>query len=418
MLQFARNVEQPGEVGHTLGQNGLLESEEDEVLNAYLGLKERESDQFVRGFVAGRVFRLGREWGEAKLADDVMEWSPAQRAKLLTCLPEDSRTWDIAEAAGPETERLYWRYVYPFSISGSEDSTRAVRKLLVYEWPFTAIKFLSVCNTRKRPLPASLVADALDRALQAALDEEPLHQTFHHDVAVLLDSLEGSNEIEKERIATLEWGYLPLFKFGRRRPKTLHSELARNPDFFAEAIFCIYRAEGDESYEDSGSDQQRVLYAYDLVSSWRTVPGANEEGSIDAIELKGWVKRARQAIADGGRGTVGDGVIGQMLSASPAGPDGAWPHPAVRDVIEEVGSRDLEDGIVTGIYNSRGVVSKHPYEGGAQERGLADRYADFAAELSVRWPRTAATLRRIEQHYRSEAQWADQEAELREDLNR
>jgi hypothetical protein len=100
------------------------------------------------------------------------------------------------------------------------------------------------------------------------------------------------------------------------------------------------------------------------------------------------------------------------------GADGAWPHPAVRDVIEEVGSADLERGIEVGVYNGRGVVTKHPLEGGMQEHQLAERYAGFAPAVADRWPRTAAMLRRLAEGYRVDARREDQEAELREDLGR
>ena len=95
-----------------------------------------------------------------------------------------------------------------------------------------------------------------------------------------------------------------------------------------------------------------------------------------------------------------------------------WPHSAVCDVIDTVASADLERGLEVGVYNSRGMVTKHPFEGGRQERQLAERYAGFAATLSDRWPRTAAMLRRLADSYRLEALREDQRAELREDRSR
>jgi alpha-L-fucosidase len=97
---------------------------------------------------------------------------------------------------------------------------------------------------------------------------------------------------------------------------------------------------------------------------------------------------------------------------------GIWPHSAVRDVIEEVASTELEGGIEVGLYNSRGVFWRNSNESGVQERQLAEQYAGFAAAINDRWPRTAAMLRRIANGYRADAHREDQEAELREDLDR
>jgi len=109
---------------------------------------------------------------------------------------------------------------------------------------------------------------------------------------------------------------------------------------------------------------------------------------------------------------------GQVLSASPGGPDAGWPHPAIRDLIEEVGIADLERGFEIGLFNRRGVTSRHPTEGGGQERRHAERYEGFAVAINDRWPRTAAILRRIADSYRVMGRREDQEAELREDRDR
>jgi hypothetical protein len=104
-----------------------------------------------------------------------------------------------------------------------------------------------------------------------------------------------------------------------------------------------------------------------------------------------------------------------LLSGSVVGGDGSWPHEAVREVIEEIGSDDLDQGIETGVYNSRGVVSRDPATGGAGERALAVRYAGYAAAVSSRWPRTAAVLRSIAEMYQRDGRREDLEAEVFED---
>jgi len=105
-------------------------------------------------------------------------------------------------------------------------------------------------------------------------------------------------------------------------------------------------------------------------------------------------------------------------SCSPHDDDGAWPHPAVRDVIENAESTELERAFELGVYNGRGVVTRAWNEGGAQETALADRYQSFARTIADRSPRTATLLRRIADGYRAEARRRDEEAELREDRER
>jgi hypothetical protein len=60
-------------------------------------------------------------------------------------------------------------------------------------------------------------------------------------------------------------------------------------------------------------------------------------------------------------------------------------------------------------------VTKSLKEGGAQERSLADRYGEWATQLRDRWPRTAKILKGLQQSYRHEATYEDDETDLRED---
>jgi hypothetical protein len=128
--------------------------------------------------------------------------------------------------------------------------------------------------------------------------------------------------------------------------------------------------------------------------------------------LTEWVHRARAACAAIDRTGIGDEQLGEILSGSPNGPDGAWPHPSVRDLIESLANCDIERGLEVGVMNSRGVVCRDPGEGGVQERQLVERYTGFAIAVADKWPRTAAMLRRIADRYRRDAAREDTESEL------
>ena len=125
-----------------------------------------------------------------------------------------------------------------------------------------------------------------------------------------------------------------------------------------------------------------------------------------------WITQVREMCKQANHLPICDKKIGEILSHAPAGEDGIWPHEAIREVIEKVNSRDMERGIEVGIYNQRGVITKSSDEGGKQERELAERYNQFADALKLKWPRTAAMLRRIAQGYIREAKREDLRSEL------
>lgn len=417
LLELIERVESPGILGLTVGKSGLIEREEDELLREHLATGDSSRARFARGFAAGCMCSQGREWGETKLTGVGRQWSAAQRAELLACMPFDGRTWDLAEESGAETKRQYWRLIRPHALDDPSDIERVVRKLLEHDRPYTAVALLATHERRGKTLPRTLIGDSLERTLQTSPKDDPPSSSFSYHVAGLLELLRASDDIDEHRVAMLEWAFLPVLEH-HGGPKLLHRELARNPGFFSEVLAVVFRAEGEEPRELPEEDQARARHGFDLLDSWRTVPGSREDGTIDVEALKDWARRARKAAQSSGRGAAGDRIIGRILSYSPAGTDGVWPHEAVRDVIEDLASTELEREFEIGVYNNRGVVTKSLTEGGAQERKLAERYSGFAVAIRDRWPRTAAMLGRIADTYRVEAEREDQEAELEADLER
>lgn len=417
LFELAASAERPGELGATLGASQLPTDEEEAVLLEGLGSPEAWRKYLARGLVIGRFRERGWEWVEGVLSS-VSGWSPEQKAGLFFCLPFEGRTWDRLEATGDEAaRRLYWAETSPYGLANNADCARGVDEFIAHGRPHAAVDLISLhAGDEGIDLPPSTMADALERTTEGVPEENIELQMFSHHVGRILDALEASGEIGEERIARLEWYYMPLFGHHERGPRVLHRELSRNPGFFSEIISWVFRAEDDEPREISEQEQNRARSAYELLETWQSTPGLREDGSVDPDALRAWVDGAREAARASGRGTIADQRIGQALASSPEGSDGAWPDLAVRNVIDDLGSEHIERGFELDVYNGRGVVSRSLTEGGEQERRLSERYKKHADVLKDGWPRTTAMLRRIADRYASDARREYVEAELREDF--
>jgi hypothetical protein len=104
--------------------------------------------------------------------------------------------------------------------------------------------------------------------------------------------------------------------------------------------------------------------------------------------------------------------VGHTLAHAPSDKDGAWPHRAVRDLLQKLSSEDVERGIETERQNMRGVVTKAMFEGGDQERTLA-RQARSWAKAAEEWPRTHEMLLRLAERW--EAWGADEDERAKQD---
>jgi hypothetical protein len=414
VVALARSVEQIAQVGFTAGQLSSLAAEEDDLLSTHLASIDQVMATFARGFAAGRARAGGEGWVTQKLRGAAATWSPQQQAELLHLLPPTPTTWQLVASLGAPTEQQYWRSLAPFRVD-EPNVEEAVRHLLEAERPNTAVELLAMCD-RSRSTDPNLVMEALGRALSADRLQDQPSSHFAYAVTELLNALGRRPDIDETRVALLEWRLLPVIGRHDRVPKALHRLLARDASFFVEVVSLVYRGENEEPRELSDDDKQRAERGYSLLQSWRRVPGVEPDGSVDEVRLRAWVESARSALEASGRTAIGDQLIGQVLSGSPADGDGRWPCRAIRILIEDLASTELEHGIHLGLYNSRGVTTRDPAEGGAPERRLAERYDGLAIAVADEWPRTAAMLRRIAESYRSDSRHHDHEAAVGEDL--
>lgn len=343
------------------------------------------------------------------------DWPAATKAEAFLAMPQNPDTWAAVEALGDDARTHYWQNVTMFRVQDGH-GVRAIRELMRHGRPHAAADFASMLVRLRVALPAQDVAEVLSEAVRVARDVTG-YRSDGYDVGELIGYLEKEVEagrIAEDEVARLELIYLPLLEH-KRQPKLLHDAMGREPSLFVDAVCLAYRAEGEEERELDDSTRAQALLADRLLSSWRRPPGL-ANGVIDAAHLDAWVNEARRRLSESGRSAVGDRLIGQVLSGSPAGTDGAWPTEPVRELIERLKSDDLETGLHIGRFNQRGVTTRDPLAGGDLERNLKDRYEADAAKVAARWPRTAAFLRAFARTYERDATREDLEAELQHDL--
>jgi hypothetical protein len=323
-------------------------------------------------------------------------------------------------------EEAFWKITPAWRLSDpARDAEAAVRRLLGAGRPWTALS-LTVRHLdhaeRTLPVPDDLLADVLVKAATADWRLEGRAHPDHvgYRVGTFLEILESNGRLDRGRLAQIEWLFLPALSHGDREPRLLLAELAASPAFFAEVVSWVYRSEDVPNVEDHHVDAEptaeevtRARLGYELLGRWKRIPGVREDGSFDPEALKRWIGEARGACASVRRGGIGDDQIGRVLAHAPAGADGIWPIEPVRDLIENLANRDIEAAIEVGLLNNRGVTSRAPKGGGAQERDLAREYRDNASAVAS-WPRTAALLRRMAESYDQEGRRWDLRTDLEE----
>lgn len=405
LLELAKLAERAEFVGDAAAEAALLATTEDDLLVTELG-GERHRDLFTRGYARTRQ-RLDATWVTSKVATVGKRLRSEQLAALLGVLPSERETWALAASMGSDVERKYWENQQ--FLNNDEDLELAVEKLLSFGQVSMALYLMGAYASRKLVVRSELVLEALERFAKGEGEHKQLSSDFGWDLTELLSHLSEDASVDRRRLAQLEWVFLPILEGRDRSPTALHTALAENASFFVELITAAFRGEGNPKKtesETSEEDRERASRAHQLLQSWRTVPP----------NLLDWVLEARRLLTDVRRLGIGDEQIGQVLSGASKDPDGTWPPKVVRDVIEAIRSDDLENGIIVGKYNLRGVTSRAIGEGGIQERAIAQQYEGLATAVEDTAHRTARMLRTMAKSYRSEAAHEDLSASIEADI--
>lgn len=338
------------------------------------------------------------------------------RKEFVHCVPHSGTYWDVL-AAWPDEHTEYWQHGR-FDIVDIEDLNRAVQELLRHGRGSTAAiivayALLSPSSQDREGVDVEVAVSTLHGALSA---QDDLQRLDSYQVGEILDYLE-SKAVSQETLAGLEYAFFSCLE-DFYEPKALNQYLATNPSLFVELTCQAYRRCDEVEHEPGEKpDPVKAQTAWSILNNWSGLPGRDNDGSVDPQILEDWVTEARELLRESGRADIGDQLIGGTFANASTGCDGIWPEEPIRDLVEKLSSPHIETGMILGHLNSRGATSRSVYEGGGQERDLANRYFTDSRSIGIRWPRTATVLREIGWRYEQDAAREDLQAEIAQDFD-
>jgi hypothetical protein len=377
----------------------------DALLLPQLG-KEGAVSVMAAGWAARRCRERGIDWVKTQVHAGSLNHD-AQTALLLE-LALDEETLGLVSELGNEVEDKYWRAVRPLNLDSGLLS-RVVRGFLQHDRPWAAVDVLVTSVGDETTLDVELTAQVLERAAASEQVDAAIHASW--EVGQLLDAL-ASRGIDPARLARLEFTYV-MWLEDIRPAKALETALATDPALFVELVRHAHPR--NDGGDDPEARPELASHAWQVLEDARHLPGTDEQGQIDAAKLTAWVEQVRQQLTAVDRTDSGDSEVGAYLSRSPSGVDGIWPPEPIRNLIETIRSKPLEEGIRAGRFNQRGTTVRDPYAGGSQEAELAAGLRRDAAQLEARWERTARILRTLAERYEADAHRLDREAQRRAD---
>lgn len=408
-------AQDPSNVGWIIGQERLLSSNE-VGLPAVLDTTDNQRLAFTHSYIRARHVREGWAFVHAL---PLVEWAPRQVATFARCLPFAGEVWRWLEQFGTAAVNEYWRRIQGFLAERDAIQAQiACRSLIKVGRPFTAVNVLCSASFREVALPSNLIAESLEATFTAeSSDDIAAARGVQYEVQQLIKSLQHDKEFDRARLARIEWGLLPLLDRDSSAvgPDTLVREVEANPDSFVHLLTLSYRGENEPPRETPPQEQEqlRARYARTLLDSLARLPGTNDANVLDYDHLRYWTEQVRLKAAECHRLAICDETLGQLFARASKRPDETWPPPDLAALMEKVGSEEFFQGVVIGVLNSRGVVSRSPWEGGEQERSEADRFRHLAQHVRPASPKLAEAFLRLAQSQDHAARGEDEDAERR-----
>lgn len=422
LLDFASQVIASGVFGQAAADALSDSNEIDEIINRALNAGTDNLLVFCQAFVTECFRGHGWSWADSILNRARTEtWPPQKLAGYFQGLPQNKESWERLEQQDSTVQGLYWSKVrLDFRDCSNEETTYGVEKLMEAKRPYTA--FFSIRFELKK-LTSNTIMALLELVAKSSPQNENirLENMFGYKVGKCFKQLYEDESADKNKILNLEWMYLPLLARDldrEHRPQLLLKSIEDSPADFATLVKWIYKRDDDGEDEDDISPEQmqnRARAARDLMDVWKKEPGfLTDQGDLKGDKLKSWVTEVLKVSEENHRTTMGESSVGEMLAYTLPGQAGVWPQIAIRDIIEEFATENFERGLETGLHNKRGVTSRGMYEGGAQERELAEAYKSWANLCRINWPKTAKVLTSVANFYERYGKHEDHESELRD----
>ena len=414
-------IKNVAEIGIDAVRSLVKDVERPDLVGAYLAITGSLDDASVVGWIdeeSGALQRAAAFYARNRLDIDGFAWlkkilstgdmSPVGKQRLLAIAPMAKEYWTQVDSLGDDAVAAYWAFASCLSVP-DEEQAEAVALLVEHGHPWRALELLSHMLSRQSQCESTLVKQVLYSLFIAGLDPAAQHDGY--GVARALKWLESTVPDDPD-LPGLEFQFFDCTP-DHKPSDALYRSLGNSPKYFVHFVKVIYRAE-DRTEPTRERDEDERAYAtrvWKVLWYWSRIPGLQDDGSIDAEHLAGWVTECRRLLAECGRAKVGDGEVGNVLSRCPEGRDGIWPAEEVRDLLEKLKNPEIESGLSRGRYNQRGGSVRGAYDGGVQERTLAQQYETDAKALELTWPRTAAILRNMARSYESDAHHIDREDE-------
>lgn len=407
-------TKEPYWLGDTLGY--VIKDTKDIILVCEDLDTEKKNKNFVFGFLFRKFNIEGLEW-LITLYEKLKKnnsFSDLGITNLFIPIPQNGKLWKFIETTSDIIIENYWLKLTPnFYGLTSEEKVYGINQLLNRKRFIVAIH--SIAHSMEG-LPTDLLIRMLEKvATEESTDDERLNE---YDVVNLFEELDKRDNVNVQKMLQLEWYFTPILSsYGiRRKPNMLYDELSNNPEFFVEILKWVYIPKDKDLLEKEKKETReelinsRAKQSYELLRSWKKIPGVDNDGNLDSAYLKDWVTKVRSEAEKVSRLEVADIQIAKILAQYPENKEN-WATETIYEIVEEINTESIKRNFYSELFNKRGSSSRGVFDGGDIERGHSKYFFELSKKIRNKFPIVAAIFDDLAKGYELDAKRMDESAE-------
>lgn len=413
IIALSETVKEPWFLGDTLAK--VVKSEETTTaISRLLSSNNHNTLRFAQAFIGRKSINNGLDWG-FQLFKELTKKGMDETAlsRLLIPMSPSKALWDFLDNTPQKVKTEYWLKVHPnFYHLDNDEKIRGIKELMNH---FRFVSAIEECHLIVDNIPSELIVELLEKT--ATVESKETRRIQGYEVEILFETIEKRGDVDRERLIQLEWLYVSAFaSYGNRDSKMLHDELSNSPEFFITILQWAYMPNNEEliKKERKGlSDEvirNRSLRAYELLGSWKKIPGVNDDGEIDSEYLTNWVAEVRRLAEKADRKEVADNQIGKILAQYPE-KSMDWPPDEISEIIESINTNEVKGSFSAATHNKRSFSTRGPFDGGNIERDHADYFRELSKRHKRKHPNISKIFDGLVREYLHEAKRMDEDAE-------
>ncbi len=415
LMQFAKDVEMPHLLAVSIDPETIENNYEAIIDN--LTSDNKKIVLFCQNTVYKSAIHKGNDWTVQELKKAISRNLPhAKLLNLCLSLPVNVTIWEMIDSQLKDSRNQYWAKVRVNVMQIEVNELRYCLNRYMAVERFDDV--LNGISWRREGLYTNFIVDKLNNIHDEGLNKLKSPMSGYH-ISKIIKTVQKDDRIKEDDKAEIEWKYL-LFLItpdSRTDPEYLFKKLFSNPGYFLSMIKLIYRPEVSkaQTHNTQNQEQRKIMLqkaekAWQLLENWKSVPGLKDNGEIEYDTLDNWVSSLISSAEIEGYSKICKSYIGKILARTPMNIE-FWPQDSVCKVIEKYYDKTLHTGFLCEVPSLGGCTVRGIFEGGIQERDIAERYRKLAEQLMHTYPKTKKILKDIATEYEKDAKREDEHAE-------